>query len=69
MANPLFGQFGNQQQANNGFSNFMSDFQRLQQTVKNPKQEVERLLQTGAMSQSQFNQLSQMANQIMGGRR
>ena len=68
MANPLYGQFGGQQ-SNNGFSNFMSDFQRLQQTVKNPKQEVERLLQIGAMSQSQFNQLSQMANQIMGGRR
>ena len=69
MANPLFYALGGQQTVNNGFSNFMSDFQRLQQTVKNPKQEVERLLQTGAMSQSQFNQLSQMANQIMGGRR
>lgn len=66
MANPLFGQFGNQPQANNGFSNFMSDFQRLQQTVKNPKQEVERLLQSGAMSQQTFNSLAQQANQILG---
>lgn len=65
MANPLYGQFG-RQQVNNGFSNFMSEFQRLQQTVKNPRQEVERLLQSGEMSQSDFNRLGQMANQMLG---
>lgn len=65
MANPLYGQFGGQQ-VNNGFSNFMSEFHRLQQTVKNPRQEVERLLNTGAMSQQDFNRLGQMANQMMG---
>lgn len=69
MANPLFGQFGGQQTANNGFSNFMSEFQRLQQTVKNPRAEVERLLNTGAMSQQDFNRLGQMANQLMGSHR
>ena len=66
MANPLFGQFGGQKTANNGFSNFMSEFQRLQQTVKNPRQEVERLLNTGIMSQQDFNRLGQMANQMLG---
>ena len=66
MANPLFSQFGVQQHANNGFSNFMDDFQRLQQTVKNPRQEVERLLQSGAMSQQDFNRFGQMANQMLG---
>ena len=66
MANPLFGQFGGQQAENNGFSNFMSEFQRLQQTVKNPRQEVERLLNTGIMSQQDFNRLGQMANQMLG---
>ena len=65
MANPIYDQFGGQQN-NNGFSAFMNDFRRLQQTVKNPKQEVERLLQSGAMSQQDFNQFGQMANQIMG---
>ena len=65
MANPLFGQFGGQQ-TNNGFSDFMNEFHRLQQTVKNPRQEVERLLNTGAMSQQDFNRLGQMANQMMG---
>ena len=57
---------GGQQPANNGFPNFMADFQRLQQTVKNPRQEVERLLQSGAMSHQDFNRFGQMANQIMG---
>ena len=67
MANPLFNALnGNQKQDNNGFSNFMADFQRLQKTVKNPRQEVERLLQSGAMSQQDFNRFGQMANQIMG---
>ena len=65
--NPLFNVLnGGQQAANNGFSNFMNEFQRLQQTVKNPRQEVERLLQSGAMSQQDFNRFGQIANQIMG---
>ena len=68
MPNPIYDQFGGQQN-NNGFSAFMNDFRRLQQTVKNPKQEVERLLQSGAMSQQTFNSLAQQANQILGGRR
>lgn len=66
--NPLFNALngGQQPTPNNGFPNFMADFQRLQQTVKNPRQEVERLLQSGAMSQQDFNRFGQMANQIMG---
>lgn len=65
MANPIYDQFGGQQN-NNGFSDFMNDFRRLQQTVKNPRQEVERLLNSGAMSQQDFNRFGQMANQIIG---
>lgn len=65
MPNPLFNAL-NGQQTNNGFSSFMDDFRRLQQTVKNPRQEVERLLQSGEMSQQDFNRLGQMANQMMG---
>ena len=66
MSNPLFDQFSGQQSPNNGFPNFMADFQRLQQTVKNPRQEVERLLLSGFMSQQDFNRFGQMANQIIG---
>ena len=65
MANPIYDQFGGQQN-NNGFSAFMNDFRRLQQTVKNPRKEVERLLQSGAMSQQDFNRFGQMANQMLG---
>ena len=65
MANPIYDQFGGQQN-NNGFSAFMNDFRRLQQTVKNPRHEVERLLQSGAMSQQDFNRFGQMANQMLG---
>lgn len=65
MPNPIYDQFGGQQK-NNGLSAFMNDFRRLQQTVKNPRQEVERLLNTGAMSQQDFNMLGQMANQMLG---
>ena len=65
MPNPIYDQFGGQQN-NNGFSAFLNDFRRLQQTVKNPRQEVERLLNTGAMSQQDFNMLGQMANQMLG---
>ena len=68
MPNPIYDQFGGQQN-NNSFSAFMDDFRRLQQTVKNPRQEVERLLQSGAMSQQTFNSLAQQANKILGGRR
>ena len=69
MPNPLYGQFGGKQSTDNGMPNFMADFQRLQQTIKNPRQEVERLLQSGAMSQQTFNSLAQQANQILGGGR
>lgn len=64
MANPLFNQFG--RNINNPMVEFMSDFNRLRQTIKNPQQEVQKLLNSGQMSQNDFNRLSQMANQLMG---
>ena len=68
MSNPLFNQFGNTQQTN-GINQIWQDAQKLKQSIQNPKAEVERLLQSGAMSQSQFSQLSQMAHAIIGGRK
>ena len=64
MANPLYGQFGGQQ--TNPIQQLVADARKLRQTMQNPRAEVERLLQTGSMSQSQFNQLSQIAQQIVG---
>lgn len=64
MSNPLYGQFGNQQA--NPMQQLVADARKLKQTMQNPRAEVERLLQTGQMSQSQFNQFSQIAQQIIG---
>lgn len=64
MANSLFNQFGNQP-PNNGLMQIMAQAQNLQKTFNgNPKEEVERLLNSGQMSQDQFNRFAQMANQI-----
>lgn len=64
MANSLFTQFGNQP-PNNGLMQIMAQAQDLQKTFNgNPKEEVERLLNSGQMSQDQFNKFAQMANQI-----
>ena len=63
MANPLFNMMGKQ-------SNPMADLIRQARDFRkqfngNPRQEVERLLQTGKMSQQQFNQFSQIAQQVV----
>ena len=64
MANPLFSQFGGRQV--NPMQQLVEDARKLKQTMQNPRAEVERLLQSGQMSQSQFNQFSQIAQQIVG---
>ena len=64
MANPLYGQFGGQQ--TNPLQQLVADARKLRQTMQNPRAEVERLLQSGQMSQAQFNQFSQIAQQIVG---
>ena len=64
MSNPLYGQFGGQQA--NPMQQLVAEARQLKQTIQNPRAEVERLLQTGQMQQSQFNQLSKIAQQIVG---
>lgn len=62
MASNLYNRFGNQ---NNPFAQLIKqarDFRK--QFSGNPRQEVERLLQSGQMSQQQFNQYSQIAQQV-----
>ena len=63
MSNPLFGQFGGQQ--TNPLQQLVADAKKMKETMQNPRAEVERLLQTGQMSQAQFNQFSQIAQQIV----
>lgn len=63
MSNPFFDRFG-------GFVNFMKQFGQFKQSVEqngmDPRQQVQQLLNSGRMSQDQFNQLRDMANTITG---
>ena len=66
MANPLFNALGGRQ--TNPMAQLVADAKRLQQTMAgNPKQMVEELIKSGRMSQDQFNQYAQIANQLVGG--
>lgn len=62
MANHLFNTFGN----NNQFGDLIKQAQafKRQFTNINPRAEVERLLNSGEMSQQQFNEYSQIAQQV-----
>lgn len=62
MSNALYNQFGKQNNPIEQLAQQVREFQK--QFNGNPRQEVERLLRTGAMSQSQFNQYSQIAQQV-----
>ena len=64
MSNPLFSVLGGQQM--NPMAQLVADARKLRQTMQNPRAEVERLVQTGQMSQQKFNELSQIAQQIVG---
>lgn len=63
--NPLF------QQRFGGFNNFMNEFgnfyqQFCQNAQMSPQQIVQQNIQNGKITQEQFNQVAQMANQMMG---
>ena len=69
MANPLFQELNKTQATPNdgGFAQMIQEFQQFRNTFRgNAKQEVERLLQSGQMTQQQFQALSQMTNQMIG---
>lgn len=63
--NPIMQMFGN-------FQNFQNQFQQFKQQMGkqggNPQQMVQELLNSGRMTQEQFNQLSAMANMLSGKR-
>ena len=63
--NPLFNALNGGQQTN-PMQQLVAEARQLKQTIQNPRAEVERLLQTGQMQQSQFNQFAQIAQQIVG---
>lgn len=67
MANQLFNMLGGNK-APGPFGNMQDMMQRLNQFRQNftgdAKQQVQQLLNSGKMSQNQYNQLSQLATQI-----
>lgn len=66
--NPFYNQNANQQQSNTPFgqmSNMMNQFNEFRNNFRgDPKQKVQELLNSGRMTQQQFNQLSQLAQQF-----
>lgn len=49
----------------NQMNNFLNQFNQFRSTFSgNPEQQVKQLIQSGRMSQEQFNQLAQTANQL-----
>lgn len=61
MSNPLYQQQMNQQPMNN----LIQRFQQFKQAFNgDPRQQVQQLLNSGRVSQAQYNQAVQMANQL-----
>ena len=59
MSNPLYGMMNGQQ------NNVVQRFQQFQRLFKgDPKQQVQQLLNSGRVSQDQYNKAVQMANQL-----
>lgn len=63
MSNSIY----NSMRPQNPFQQIINEAKEFRKTFNgNPKDEVQRLLNSGQMSQAQFNQLSQIAQQIVG---
>ena len=63
--NPLFNILNGNMQLQNPMMKMMTQLNQFRQTFQgDPRQQVQQLLNSGRMSQEQFNQLSQMATQI-----
>lgn len=65
MSNPLFNALGGGMPQGNGPMQIMQQFMQFKQNFKgDPKAEVEKMLQSGKISQQQLNQVQQMAGQF-----
>lgn len=67
MVNPLFNALGGGQMPGQmgQFQNMVQQFRQFQQSFQgDPKAEVEKLVQSGKITQQQLNQLQQAANQF-----
>lgn len=65
MSNPLFNALGGGMPQGNGPMQMMQQFMQFKQNFKgDPKAEVQKMLQSGRISQQQLNQVQQMAGQF-----
>lgn len=66
MGNPLFNLLNGGR--NNGTGNMIQQFQQFRKQMQgvNPQEEVQKLLQSGKISQEQLNKAQQMAQQMQG---
>lgn len=67
MSNPIFNALGGNINGNNPM-NLVQQVQRFRQEMsgKNPNEEIQKLLQSGTITQDQLNQAQQMAYQMQG---
>ena len=69
MSNPFFNALGGGQMPGpvGQFQRMMQQFQQFKASFKgDPKAEVEKMLQSGRISQDQLNKIQSMANQFQG---
>lgn len=65
MSNPFYNAFG-RQVGNDPMSRMISEFKRFSESFKGyPRQEIQRLLDSGEMTQQQLNQLQSIAGQFL----
>lgn len=65
MSNPLFNALGGGMPQGNGPMQMIQQFMQFKQNFKgDPKAEVQKMLQSGQISQQQLNQVQQMAGQF-----
>ena len=63
MSNPLYAQLAGG--AMNPMEQMMAEFERFKASFKgDPRQEVQKLLNSGQLTQAQYNQLAQQAQQM-----
>ena len=67
MSSPLIKALGNSGTGGNSPMDIMNQFQQFRQQMqgKNPNEEINKLLQSGQISQQQLNQAQQTARQLM----
>lgn len=65
MSNPVFDLLGKQTPMPGNMGQIMSQFQQFRQAFRgDPKEQVQQLLNSGKVSQAQYNQAVQMANAL-----